>query len=64
MTEYEKHLTEEEAETLYTLLEKLDDEMNAHLDSNGFDTDEVEFTTIVRNKRRQYLKTVYGVGDK
>jgi len=63
MAEYEKHLTEEEAETLYTLLGKLDDEMNARLESNGFDTGEVGFTTIVRNKRRQYLKTVYGVGD-
>jgi hypothetical protein len=63
MAEYEKHLTEEEAETLYTLLGKLDDEMNARLGSNGFDTGEAEFTTIIRNKRRKYLHTVYGVGD-
>ena len=64
MAEYEKHLTEEEAETLYNLLGKLNDEMNARLESNGFDTGEVEFTTIVRNKRRKYLETVYGVEDK
>lgn len=60
---YEKLLTEEEAVELYRLLGKLDKEMQNRLveSDSAFDTGEVSYTTIVRDKKRRYLKTVYDI---
>lgn len=61
---FEKKLTDEEASELYRLLNKLDEEMNNRMTEGdgAFDVgEEVNYTTIVRNKRRRYLQNVYGV---
>lgn len=60
---FEKELTDEEATELYRLLNKLDEEMNSRLQEGdgAFDTGDVSYTTIIRNKRRRYLENVYDV---
>lgn len=59
----EKKLTDEEAKELYELLNKLDNEMHERLEEGDetFDTEEVSFTTIMRDKKRRYLEEVYDV---
>lgn len=58
----EKRLTDEEANELYKLLDKLDGEMNERLtEGDAFDTGDVSYTTIVRKKHRRYLEEVYGI---
>jgi uncharacterized Fe-S cluster-containing radical SAM superfamily enzyme len=62
--EFEKRLTESEAEQLYRLLTKLDQEMHERIKTgNAFETGEVSYTTIVRDKKLKYLKNVYGAGS-
>lgn len=59
----ESLLTEEEAEQLYRLLNKLDQEMDNMLEQSDspFATEGVSYTTIVRDKKKRYLETVYNV---
>ena len=61
---FEKELTDEEARELYRLLNKLDEEMNNRMTEGdgAFNVgDKVSYTTIVRNKRKKYLKSVYDI---
>ena len=61
---FEKKLTDEEAEQLYRLLSKLDQEMNNRIvKGNAFETGEVGYTTVLRGKKRRYLEEVYDVGS-
>lgn len=59
----EENLTQEEAKELYRLIQKLDKEMHSRIQGgeNAFDTGEVDYTTIVRDKKRTYLETVYDI---
>ena len=58
---FDKLLTQEEAEVLHELLAKLNTEMNQRIQEGGFDTGEVSYTTITRNKQRRYLEEIYDV---
>lgn len=60
-TDFEKSLTQEEAEVLHDLLGKLNTEMNQRIQDGGFDTGDVSYTTITRNKQRRYLEEIYDV---
>lgn len=60
-----KKLTNDEAKKMYDMLNKIDVEMNNHLEEgNGIDVaGDVSYKTVIRNKYKRFLKEKYNIDE-